>query len=154
MSEVMDKPVAEKRAVILNPQRMGLAEQLRQDWVVNAEQGTTVPDVLDPQYFAHMASQLQQLDHIEVRLETGEWVLELLVTGVGRNYAQVHLLHKYDLQPTDESVAPAAKHRVEYKGPQQKHIVLRVADGAILQSGFDKKVLALEWLANYEKVTA
>ena len=68
MSEVKEL----KRAVILNPQRRGLAEQMRQDWVVNAEEGTSVQDVLDPSYWAHIAAELQQYDHIEVRLETGE----------------------------------------------------------------------------------
>ena len=63
-----DKP----RAVILNPQRIGLAEQLMQHWVVNAEEGTTVADVLDPGYWAHCAAQMQVYDRIDVRLETGE----------------------------------------------------------------------------------
>lgn len=145
--------VAEKRAVILNPQRMGLAEQLRQDWVVNAEQGTKIEDVLDPQYWAHMAAQMQPYDRVEVRLETGEWLMELIVIGVGRNWAQVHLAHKHDLEEMADTIPAAVKHRVEWKGPQRKHCVIRIADSQILQEGFSGKHEAYAWMANHEKVT-
>jgi hypothetical protein len=153
MSEVADKP-AVKSERILNPQRMGLAEHLRQQWMVNAEEGTTVEDVLDPQYWSHMAAQLQPYDRIDVLLETGEWLLELLVINRGRNWAQVHLLHKYDLEQRSEIMPAAQKHRIEWKGPQRKHAVIRIADSQVIQDGFSSKLEAGVWLANHEKVTA
>src|SRR5438270_251157 len=58
MSEVAESKPAAKSARILNPQRIGLAEQLRQDWVVNAEERTTIEEVMDPQYWAHIAAQM------------------------------------------------------------------------------------------------
>jgi hypothetical protein len=155
MSETKPETKAtEKRVVILNPQRMGLAEQLRQDWVVNAEEKTTVQDVLNPGYWAHMAAQLQPYDHIEVRLETGEWALELIVLSVGRNYAQVFLAHKYDfaeVDPTRDDIG--ITHKVEWKGPQKKHCVIRLSDSAVIQDGFSAKVDANQWLDNYLKTT-
>lgn len=143
-----------KRAVILNPQRMELAEQWCQHWVVNAEEGTTVSDVMDPQYWAHMAARMQPYDHIEVRLETGEWLLQLLALSVGRNYVQVHLLQKYDLQLVDSELPAAQKHRVEWKGPQRKWVVTRIADSQVIQEGLADKAAAHGWLANHERVTA
>jgi hypothetical protein len=153
MSEVADKP-AVKSERILNPQRMGLAEHLRQQWMVNAEEGTTIDDVLDPQYWSHMAAQLQPYDRIDVLLETGEWLLELLVINRGRNWAQAHLLHKYDLEQRSETMPAAQKHRIEWKGPQRKHAVIRIADSQVIQDGFSSKLEAGVWLANHEKVTA
>ena len=85
------------RKSLANPQRMQLAEQWRQDWVVNAEEGTTVDDVLNPTYWASVATQFQVFDKIEVRLETGEWILELIVMSVGRTHATVYLAKRYDL---------------------------------------------------------
>lgn len=140
------------RALILNPQRMGLAEQLRQDWVVNAEEGTTVKDVLEPGYWSHMSSQMQPYDRIDVRLETGEWLLELIVISVGRNWATVFLANKHELQPAVENVPSAIKHKVEWKGPQHKHVVIRLADNVVVQSGFSEKSAAQEWLAHHERV--
>lgn len=144
-----------KRALILNPQRMGLAEQLRQDWVVNAEEGTAVQDVLDPSYWAHMAAQLQVYDHIEVRLETGAWLLELIVLDVGRNYARVYVAQKYDFAEVDVTApSNAITHRVDWKGPQRKHVVIRLSDSAVLQEGFSDKKEAIAWMENHIRVSA
>jgi hypothetical protein len=150
MSEVKDK---EKRALILNPQRMGLAEQVRQDWVVNAEQGTSVADVMDPQYWAHMAAHLQPWDRIDVRLETGEWLLELLVINKGRNWAQVHMLAQHDLETRAETMPAAQKHKVEWKGPQHKWCVIRLADSEMIQRELGSKEAANAWLSTYERTT-
>lgn len=143
----------EKRSLILNPQRIGLAEARRQDWVVNAEEGTTVQDVLDPGYWAHCASSMQVYDRIDVRLETGEWLLELFVLDVGRNYARVFLAKKHDFADSNIEVPVGAiKHKVEWKGPQRKHVVIRLSDGAAIQEGFSEKAVAMEWMANHERV--
>lgn len=147
--------VTEKRVMILNPQRMGLAEQMRQEWVVNAEEGTTVQDVLNTGYWSHMAAQLQVYDHIEVRLETGEWVLELIVLDVGRNYARVYVAHKHDFGEVDvNSGTEALTHKVEWKGPQRKHVVIRLSDSAAIQEGFSQKSEAVLWMENHIKVAA
>lgn len=152
MEEVKDKPAAKSQR-ILNPQRMGLAEHLRQQWMVNAEEGTTVEDVLDPQYWSHMAAQLQPYDRVDVLLETGDWLMELLVINRGRNWAQVHVLHKYDLEQRSETMPAAQKHRIEWKGPKHKHAVIRLADSQMIQDGFSSREEAGVWLANHEKVT-
>lgn len=162
MSEVLDTPMqaapavkpAAKRDLILSPARMSLAEQWRQDWVANAEAGTTVDDVMDPQYWSHMAAQMQPYDHVEVRLETGEWVLELLVVSVGRNFAQVMLKHRYDLVEASKSETPGSKHEVINLGPQRKWAVKRVSDSAVLQEGLAKRNDAQAWMDNYENITA
>lgn len=152
MSEVADK-TADKRVVILNPKNMGLSEHRRQHLVVDAEEGTTVEDVLDPQYWAHVAAEMEPYARVEVLLETGEWMLELMVINRGRNWAQMHLLHKHDLQERSETMPVAQKHRIEWKGPQRKHAVIRIADSQVIQDGFSSKQEAGVWLANHEKVT-
>ena len=152
MSEVKEQV---KRAVVLNPQRMGLAEQLRQDWVVNAEEGTSVQDVLETGYWAHIATQLQIYDHVEVRLETGEWVLELIVLDVGRNYARMYVAKKHDFaEVRTEMPTNAITHKVEWKGPQRKHVVIRLSDSAALMEGFGSKAEAITWMENHIRVAA
>ena len=140
----------EKRAVILNPSRLALSEYARQDWVVNAAEGTNIADVLDPQYWAHVSAQMKPYDRIEVRQETGDWMLELLVLSCDRNWARVHLLEKYDLVETDAPAPPAQKHVVKWRGPQHKHCVVRISDGAVLQKDMDSAEAAAQWLKNYE----
>ena len=142
------------RKSLANPQRMQLAEQWRQDWVVNAEEGTTVDDVLNPTYWASVATQFQVFDKIEVRLETGEWILELIVMSVGRTHATVYLAKRYDLK---ELADPGDQHdhrsdfEVIWRGIQLKFGVQRRSDKAWIQDGFKSKDLAQSWLENYER---
>lgn len=150
MSEAVKEAAGAERVVILNPQRMSLREVVRQDWVVHAEAGTKVADVLDPQYWAHMAAQMQAFDRVEVLLETGDWLLELLVINAGRNWAQVHLLQRHELAKRAETMPQSKKHEIVWKGPQLKWCVIRLADGEKIQSGMEK-LAAGEWLAAYEK---
>lgn len=155
MEEVKDKAKpAEKRTVSITEQRMQLREVFRQDWAVNAEAGTTIEDVLDPQYWAHMAVRMTPYARVEVLEETGEWMLDLFVLNVGRNWAQVHVLHKYDLEQRSETMPAAQKHKIDWKGPQRKFAVIRIADSQVIQDGFGSKLEAGVWLANHEKVTA
>lgn len=151
----MSDQASAKRAVILNPQRIGLAEQLRQDWVVNAEEGTTIRDILEPGYWAHCSAQMQVYDHIEVRLETGGWIAELLVLDVGRNYARVFLAHQHELADAglDKPVG-AVSHKLDWKGPQRKWAVIRLADMAVVQEGFSDKSAAAAWMDNHIRVAS
>jgi len=144
----------DKRTVILNPSRMGLSEYLRQDWVVNAEEGTTVQDILDPGYWAHTSAQMKPYDRIEVRLETGEWIADLIALQVDRNWARVHMLHLHDLVAVASEVPAPQKFRVEWKGPQRKHVVIRLSDSLAIQEGFSAKTEAIAWLQTYEQATA
>ena len=148
----MNAVVEQKRAVVLTPARMALAEQWRQDWVINAEEGTTVDDLKEPAYWAHTSQQLQQFDRIEVREETGAWIVDLIVTGAGRNWASVKVIAKHDL--TDTTAAPAApspKYRVMWRGAQHKWCVKRLADNEILQAGMPSEAAGVAWLDQYER---
>ncbi|HEY9064717.1 MAG TPA: hypothetical protein VIO33_07010, partial [Burkholderiaceae bacterium] len=157
MEAIQERPEAAqpetKREVSLMPTRMQLAEQWRRDFCVNAEEGTLPTDIVNPAYWSHVAAQLQQFDRIDVREETGAWLAELIVIDGGRNYAKVYMAKLHLFHDTDRIAAPAAKHRVEWKGPQRKHSVIRIADNQVLQEGFPDKSAASAWLENYEKTT-
>lgn len=150
--EVMERPL--KREITLNPQRMELAEQKRQDWVVDAEQGTTIEDLQKGIYWAHMAVRLSLYDHIEVREETGAWIADLVVVETGRNYAQVVVKHVLTLGREVSKKEASAEFRIEFKGPHLKHVVIRNADSAVIQDGLPKKEDAVQWLKNHEAVIA
>jgi hypothetical protein len=155
-TETLVKPETEKvkRTVILAENRAALAEYERQDWVVNAEEGTTIEDVQEPGYWAHVAARMKPYDRIEVRLETGEWIAELVVVAVDRNWARVSLLGTYDLTVREGSVPSAQKHKVLWKGPQHKFCVIRISDDQLVQGGFTDKDAANVWMRNHENVTS
>ena len=142
-----------KRAVVLIDQRLKLAEFERNTWVVNAEHGTTINDVLEPAYWAHVAQKFRPYDRVEVRVDSGEWMLELLVLGCDRSWARMHVLHRHELAEVEPEMPAAAKHRVEWKGPQLKWCVIRNADNEILFRGFDKAQAFAE-LQRHERAMA
>jgi hypothetical protein len=151
MSEVAEKQ-EQKRAVSVMPNDMGLREHRRQDLAVDAKAGTKIEDVLQPQYWAHVAGQLGPYTRIEVLEETGAWMLELLVINCGRNWAKVQVLHKFELEERSETVPTAQSHRVEWKGPVRKFTVIRISDDLPVQDGFTTRPEAQVWLTNHEAV--
>jgi hypothetical protein len=146
--------VLEKRAMVLHPTRFHLAEHARQEWVINAEDGTSVEDILQPGYWAHCAGNMQPFDRVEVRLETGDWTADLIVVTCGRNWASMKLIAKHDLlaKETPTPITPM-DHEVIYKGPQLLHCVIRKSDSAVIMDRMRTKAEALAWLENFEKTT-
>lgn len=164
MTEVADKtsktateaaaavnPAPARRAVVVDPQRMQTAEYVRRDWVCTAEEATTVNDILDPSYWCHVAGQLTAYDRIEVRIDTGEFLLELLVKQCGRNWAQVALLHHHDLVGKVQTGAAAGdEFDVLWKGPLLKWCVIRKSDKQALEQKMASKEAGLAWVTAYE----
>lgn len=137
----------------IDPSRVKLAEIERNEWVCTAEFGTTLEQVLSPGFWAHKARDLRPYDHIEVRVDDGTWIAQLLVKEAGRNWASVLLLQKFDLDTTDISQTRAAEYKVWWGGPHLKYCVLRISDSARLQEQLTKEA-AKAWMENYEKTVA
>jgi hypothetical protein len=62
------------------------------------------------------------------------------------------VLHKYDLADVPETPPQASLHRVEWKGPQHKHVVIRNSDNATIKDGFSKAAEAMVWMKQHEAV--
>lgn len=143
-----------KRNLVLDPSRMDLVEQLRNDWVATVEIGTTAEDIMDPGFFAHRARLLHQYDHIEVRTDDGSWIAELVVTDCGQNWATVHMKQLYKLTSTDKSASTAAsKYEVKHRGPHLKWCVIRKSDSEAVQEKMPSEEAAQQWLRNHERAT-
>lgn len=146
-------PEEKKRSVQITQNRMRLAEFDRQEWVANAEFGTTVDDIQEPGYWAHMAAQLKPYDHIEVRAEDGTWIAHLVVMGCDRTWAKVVVDRVMTLTTKDVAMSQASKYEIAWKGPQHRHAVIRSADREMVKSGFQTREEAGLWMREYEKVT-
>mgnify|MGYP003335016916 FL=1 len=147
-------PEAEKskRNPMIDQTRMRLSEYERQDWVANIEFGVTLDEIQVPGFWAHMAAYLRPYDHIEARADDGTWVAYLIVTGCDRTWARVVLDRVVKLTTKDVSetqTGPA--HKVEWKGPQNKFTVIRVADLEAIRTGFPTKEEAIQWMREHER---
>jgi len=143
--------VAKKQSPVLMPDRIGLADDKRHDWVVDLPMSVTLEQAMEPSYWAHVAAQMDPLDHIELRAEDGSWVAYLIVSFCERNYATVVLDRQIKLGDDREVPLSTIKHRVDWKGPQMRWCVVRVSDSALLHQGEREKGAAYQWLQDHEK---
>ena len=131
--------------------RFAAAEYERSTWVITAEEGTIPEDVLNADYYAHVAAKLSPYDRIEVRANDGTWVAELLVLDVSRLWAKVHALHLHKLTTVDVSqsnVERSLPYFVRYQGPHDKWVVVRRADSQAVSTGHGTPEAANEWMIN------
>lgn len=140
-----------KEMPVLMPERFGLSEAKRRDWVADVEAGRTVQDILEPSYWAHIAPQLSAGDHIEARAEDGKWIAFLIVLYCERTYARVVVDRVLEIRENAVATDESIRHKVEWKGPHYKFAVIRIADSQMLQSGFKTREEAAAWLRNHEQ---
>lgn len=130
------------------------AEFARNIFAITPDHGTSIKDMLKPEYWAHVAGKLSPTSRIEVVSEDSTWFAELFVVSVGRNWAQVSLMRFVELAESAKPASPEAEYRVEWKGQKQLHCVIRKADNAIIRNGFQKATDASKWLTDYEAQTS
>lgn len=111
------------------------AEYKRRDLIATPEVGTSLDEMLEPAYWAHVAKQLQPWDRIDVRAADGTWFAELLVVAVANQAAKVHLLQHVDLgRPAATQVELPAGYELKARG-KAGWCVIRVSDKAVIVEG-------------------
>jgi hypothetical protein len=139
----------------LQTQRFKQAEYERAVYTIIPEMDTPMDAILQPGYWAHVASRLKPWDIIEVRGEDGSYFAELLVQSAGKLFANVALLRSVDLK---QKAAPGSidtippGYDVKYQGPLLKWSVLRGSDR--IKDGLDMEVQARTWLNEHISATA
>ena len=146
----VEKVVKSKPTIL--PEKMGLAESKRHDWVVDIDPSRSIDEIIDPEFWAHVAAQFDPLDTIEARWEDGSRIVHIRVRYCERTYAKVKVTSVEELGDViSEIPASSRKHRVEWKGPVLRFAVIRNSDSMVLQSGFKERSVADSWLIEHEK---
>lgn len=133
----------------LTPHNFQDAEYKRRCYLVTAERGTAVADLISAEYWVHVASRLKPRDRIEVHAYDGSWMAELLVVAASRLIATMVLLSEYDL--TASATTPAVSDdgvETKWRGPSAKWSAIRLSDKAVLVEGLDTKDAVAAWLKN------
>jgi hypothetical protein len=131
-------------APALLQRRFQLAEHTRAIYFVTVEESIKPEDVLQPDFWRHVASQLKPYDEIIVATDSCEWRMELLIADVWHCGARVVELGRTDMtgqEELDQSVGDDL--RVKWRGPVNKWCVVRT-DGVILRANLPDKNSALE----------
>ena len=127
------------------------AESLRNEWVVNAPEGTEIKDADHPEFWRSVAHKLRAFCRVELRAYDGTWMAEFLVIYAERNWAKVKLLQKYELT---EAKAPdnTTAYRHKWNGPNKMWTVYRNSDNAEMKDKLTTKDEAILWMNEREKV--
>jgi hypothetical protein len=136
--------------------RYGAAEFTMGRHVVTVEQGTTIEEIQNPAFWAHVSSRFQPYDEITARVDDGLWYAKLLVLVPGRNWAKVKLLHKWELSTSDveqTAAAVADGYEIKMRGPHLKWCVIRNSDQQAVKEGCGTRVEAQAWLDEHLKVS-
>lgn len=141
----------ERKLPILLPERIGLAEFKRQDWVAQVGLDVTEKDILDPAFWAHVCEHFRKLDTIEVRWEDGSLIHHLRILWCDRTYANVKLVGTEKLgKIVPDKDLSSAKYIAEWKGDLE-WCVIRKADRQVMQPGLRDKASAAAWIADHER---
>lgn len=116
-------------------------------WYAEVDSATSLKDLLQPEYWSHVARKYAEKDRIEVWKKDLSMCWDLVVVGVGKNYLHVAKVaeHKVDMGSGDEFDGLDIKLR----GPK-KWSVIRKSDNEVLIEGLSK-VEAEEWARDHNK---
>ena len=132
-------------------------EYARNIWRALPEEGVTIKDIVKPEFWAIVSTDLKRTDKIEVLPEDGSWYAELLVRDVGNGWAKVGILnhiefHSVAVQSAMEDMFK--DHEIKWKGPNvNKFCIVRKTDGEIIRRGYENQAEAIAALAEHLKTT-
>lgn len=131
--------------------RIAAADFVRNRFAVSPEAGTTIDEVMLPEYTANITDTLKRWDIIEVRPDDETYYAELLVKTAERTGATFWLVHFVELAGKAQDAKDDDQFVVGWGGPHQKHRVLRKTDNTVLQSGFSSSAEARAWAETHTK---
>lgn len=135
---------------------MHAADYQRSDWVARPEKGTTLDEMMTPEYWANQAQNMRQFDRIEVRAFDGSWWAELLVMVVQPFAAKVHVLRHLDFAKPSASgdLAVPDGYEIKWRGPQHRFAIVRLSDNTVITEDHASKQTAAASLDLYLKALA
>jgi hypothetical protein len=144
----------ERKVTPADATRIKQVEFLRQDYLYTAYQGTRPDDLLEPEHFAHVSTQLRPRDRIEAWAHDGTWMAIFVVLESGRNWARTAKLGEYFFTARDTAISQASAldpFKIEYTGPSSLWRIVRRSDNQILHEGEQTEDAALGWLSEHLK---
>lgn len=124
--------------------RIKSAEYIRTVWAAQPEPGTTLEEMQQPEYWAHVAKTFRVGDRIDVTAEDGSWFAELFIRAVAPTSAKVHVLrHTVFDAPQGKSENPAFD--VRHRGGAGWSVV-RLSDKAVVFEGGKARSDAEDWV--------
>lgn len=136
--------------------RFKQAEFVRHIFCATPEAGTTIEQLLKPEYWANISEQLKPGYRIEVMPEDGEFFAELVVRSCDRTSAttmplRVVYLNALPVSVEQPSVDADPEFYVKFRGPHAKWCVMRKSDNTPVIDRIETQELALREMSDYVK---
>lgn len=138
----------------INESRIQIAGYLHNQFDVTAEQDTTLEDVLEVDYWKHIAGKLKPLDQITVISEDGTWYARLLVISTDRLWARMYKLEYHDLTKSYENMPKTQEDEYDITWTTISKFGIRKKGNegkGLLKDGFNTKLEAYQWLDGHLK---
>lgn len=110
------------------------SEFIRTVWSAQPEPGTTLNDMLQPEYWAHVSKTLKQGDRIEVTDSGTGWFAELFVRSAGHNDARVVVLRSYVFD-TPAKADDGHPFEVKHRGGAGWSVVRKADKAVVFEKG-------------------
>ncbi len=137
-------PAGDKR---LTPPRLKLAEFVRSPYRVAPEAGTSIDEVMAPDYFAHVAQHFRPGDKLEIMPDCMSWYAEALVVDATKLSCRTTLLVGPVALDAGERVLASDAYEARWISPALRYGVRRKDDGAYVQKNLATKADAEQWIA-------
>ncbi len=138
--------VVERKATPADMLRFKGREFVVNDYAYTAHPNTQPEDLLAPEYWAHVATQLRVRDRIEVWADDASWIAEYTVLEAGRNYAKLHMLWTQPLSSPMDMAEAQSPYEIVFRGPHAKWSVVRRSDKAVVHDGEEQRDGAAHWV--------
>lgn len=154
------EPVKKGPPKKLPPRNLQLAEFARNVFAITPEVGTTMEDILEPEYFAHVGVKFKPRDIIEVTFEDMSRYAWLIVIDADRLWAKTKVVMDTDLSGAKAEGAATRTEKspqlyeVIYKGLNDKWIVKRLSDGETMKANLANKEEGQKWITEHMKALA
>lgn len=149
----------------LLPSDLLTAEYARTVHVINVPQGTTIENMLEPDYWAHVAQGMRIGDRIEAHAQNWTWCADFVVTQIDTEkkvWAKVKLLNRYQLVK-DDAILPEVDAAGKYLEDKEFEIkfrdklgwsVIRRKDQIIVFENGKGRDNAVHWIDIYRRKVA
>jgi len=127
---------------VLKPSQIKTADQSGLRYHVTPDSGTTIEDMLKPDFWKGVTAYLHPSDRIEVEADDGSFYADLIVRDVGKSWAKVILHHKSE-HPVIEDDTDAWKQEFTVTSRPQGIVILRNDDNAIVGGPFESTEAAV-----------
>ena len=119
----------------------------RNIWQVKPEIAAEVKDLLDPNYWAHVARRMRAGDRIEAVPDDRHYFAEFFVLAAATNWAKLVLIREVTLIKDNKAVEKDG-YIVKFAGRHRWRVE---KGGEILSKNHDDQKSAAAWLANHIK---